>query len=115
MVATTVALTFTDQALAVVMGMLPLLVALAAITTTLALAISVLQARLTGVPLSRMVLVTFPLARVEAAIIAENRGLPVAPVILGAVPAHRRHCCAGSDAALRHRRLFVAGQSREDV
>lgn len=81
-VATTVGLAFTDQALAVVLGMLPLLVALAAITTVFALAVSVIQARLAGVPLSRMVLATFPVAPVEAAIIAESRGLPVAPVIL---------------------------------
>ncbi|MGN7871337.1 AbrB family transcriptional regulator [Paracoccus sp. 22332] len=32
--------------------------------------------------MSRMVLATFPVAPVEAAIIAESRGLPVAPVIL---------------------------------
>jgi len=81
-VATTVGLAFTDRALAVVLGMLPLLVGLTAITTIFALAVSVVQARLAGVQLSRMVLATFPVAPVEAAVIAESRGLPVAPVIL---------------------------------
>ncbi|WP_418024088.1 AbrB family transcriptional regulator [Paracoccus sp. TD-10] len=81
-VATTVGLAFTDEALAVVLKMLPLLAGMAAMTTVLALAVSVVQARLAGVRLSRMVLATFPLAPVEAAVIAESCGLPPAPVVV---------------------------------
>lgn len=81
-VATTVGLSFTEEALAVVLELLPLLIGMAMITTVLAMAVSVVQARLAGVRLSRMMLATFPIAPVEAAVIAEGFGVPPAPVIM---------------------------------
>lgn len=81
-VSTTVGLSFTDDALAVVLDLLPLLVGMAAMTTGFSLAVAFVQARLAGVPLSRMALATFPLAPVEAAIIAESVGQPAAPVVI---------------------------------
>lgn len=81
-VASTVGLSFTQDALHAVIGALPLLVGMAAMTAGLALSLSFLHARLTGARLSRMALATFPVAPVEAAIIAEGCGIPPAPVVM---------------------------------
>lgn len=81
-VASTVGLSFTTEALQAVIGFLPLLLGMASMTAVLALGLSVVQARLAGVRLARMVLATFPVAPVEAAIIAESCGIPPAPVVM---------------------------------
>ncbi|MBB4351621.1 AbrB family transcriptional regulator [Aliirhizobium cellulosilyticum] len=81
-VSTTVGLSFTGDALAIVLDLLPLLVGMAAMTTGFSLVVAFIQARLAGVQLSRMALATFPLAPVEAAIIAESVGQPAAPVVI---------------------------------
>ncbi|MGV1988716.1 AbrB family transcriptional regulator [Agrobacterium sp. 22-221-1] len=81
-VSTAVGLSFTGDALAIVLDLLPLLVGMAAMTTGFSLVVAFIQARLAGVRLSRMVLATFPLAPVEAAIIAESVGQPAAPVVI---------------------------------
>ncbi|WP_313200181.1 AbrB family transcriptional regulator [Rhizobium sp.] len=81
-VSTTVGLSFTGDALAIVLDLLPLLVGMAAMTTGFSLVVAFVQARLAGVRLSRMALATFPLAPVEAAIIAESVGQPAAPVVI---------------------------------
>ncbi|WP_167620107.1 AbrB family transcriptional regulator [Paracoccus ravus] len=81
-VASTVGLSFTGEALQAVLGALPLLLGMAGLTAALALCLSVLQARLAGARLSRMALATFPVAPVEAAIIAESCGIPPAPVVM---------------------------------
>ncbi|MEI4488765.1 AbrB family transcriptional regulator [Frigidibacter sp. MR17.14] len=81
-VATTVGLAFSAEALQAALRSLPLLLGLAAMTTVLALAVSVLQARLARTRLSRMLVATFPVAPVEAAVIASDLGLPVAPVVI---------------------------------
>jgi membrane AbrB-like protein len=81
-VATSVGLAFTGAALGVVLDLLPLLIGMALITTVLSLAVSVVQARLAGVRIARMMLATFPIAPVEAAIIAEGLGVPTAPVVM---------------------------------
>ncbi len=73
---------FTGDALAIVLDLLPLLVGMAAMTTGFSLVVAFIQARLAGVRLSRMALATFPLAPVEAAIIAESVGQPAAPVVI---------------------------------
>ncbi|MDS9468819.1 AbrB family transcriptional regulator [Paracoccus sp. MBLB3053] len=81
-VASTVGLSFTTEALHVVIATLPLLVGMATMTAVLALGLSVMQARIARVRLSRMALATFPVAPVEAAIIAESCGIPPAPVVM---------------------------------
>ncbi|WBU57487.1 AbrB family transcriptional regulator [Paracoccus sediminicola] len=81
-VASTVGLSFTAEALRVVIELMPLLIGMSAMTAGLALAMSLIQARLSGAKLSRMVLATFPVAPVEAAIIAENSGIAAAPVVM---------------------------------
>ncbi|MFD1796321.1 AbrB family transcriptional regulator [Paracoccus aurantiacus] len=81
-VASTVGLAFTPAALRAVIEAMPLLIVMSAMTASLALAVSVLQARLSGARLSRMVLATFPVAPVESAVIAESVGIPPAPVVM---------------------------------
>jgi len=81
-VASTVGLSFTTEAMHAVIGKLPLLVGMAVMTAVLALCLSILQARLAGARLSRMALATFPVAPVEAAIIAETCGIAPAPVVM---------------------------------
>lgn len=62
--------------------MSPLLVGLAAMTALYSLGVAVLQARLARARLSRMVLATFPISPVEAAVLAEQCDIPPAPVIM---------------------------------
>ena len=81
-VASTVGLSFTAEALRLVVSMMPVLVAMCAITAGLAFAMSVVQARMAGARLSRMLLATFPVAPVEAAILAEHFRIPAAPVVM---------------------------------
>lgn len=81
-VASTVGLAFNAEALRVIVELLPLLIGMSLMTATLALLMSLVQARLSGARLSRMVLATFPVAPVEAAIIAESAGIPPAPVVM---------------------------------
>ena len=81
-VASQVGLSFTPQAVATVLAMSPLLVGLAAMTALYSLGVAVLQARLARARLSRMVLATFPISPVEAAVLAEQCDIPPAPVIM---------------------------------
>lgn len=81
-VASTVGLSFTAAALEIILSSAPLLLAMSAMTAVLALATSVVQARLSGASLPRMVLATFPASPVEAAVIAEQTGIPPAPVVM---------------------------------
>lgn len=81
-VASQVGLSFTPQAVATVLAMSPLLVGLAAMTALYSLVVAVLQARAARARLSRMVLATFPISPVEAAVLAEQCDIPPAPVIM---------------------------------
>lgn len=81
-VASQVGLSFTSQSLGVILAMSPLLVGLAAMTAAGSLLVALLQARVAGARLSRMVLATFPISPVEAAVLAERCDIPPAPVIM---------------------------------
>ncbi len=81
-VASTVGLAFTPAALDSLLGKMPLLIFMTLITAGIALGVAVLQAKLAGTRLSRMILATFPIAPVESAILAEQNGIPPAPIIM---------------------------------
>lgn len=81
-VASSVGLAFTAEAFGMVLDRLPLLVGLALLTASLAFSLALVQARISGARLSRMVLATFPIAPVEAAVLAEQSGVPAAPVVV---------------------------------
>ncbi|SDD71667.1 hypothetical protein SAMN05421538_102273 [Paracoccus isoporae] len=81
-VASTVGLSFTAEALQIILSSAPLLLVMSAMTAVLALLTALVQARLSGAGLPRMVLATFPVAPVEAAIIAEESGISPAPVVM---------------------------------
>lgn len=81
-VASQVGLSFTSQSFGAILAMSPLLVGLAAMTAACSLVVAVLQSRLAGARLARMVLATFPISPVEAAVLAERCDIPPAPVIM---------------------------------
>nr|WP_300310713.1 AbrB family transcriptional regulator [Halomonas sp.] len=81
-IASTVGMAFTSDALAIVMTMAPVIVGLTFLTSMNAVGVSVLLRRFTGLDYPTALLATMPTSPVEAVVIAEKFGLNLGLVVL---------------------------------
>jgi hypothetical protein len=81
-VASTVGVGFTPEALRLVLDTAPVLIAMALITAGMALLVAVLLSRMSGLTLARALLATIPTSPVEAAVMAERFGFEPGPIVL---------------------------------